>query len=152
MAEFNSKKEVEVQSEPVVRELFAEIVQIISKIHPKSYPKQLPSNSHEAGNKFIGLIDFRQGWTEKPRMNQGGNVWVWPFRVRVLMLLDKYINADDLLRDTIDSAVLIGIDWRGDEFNNLVDLIGEHEIMNKIGVKEYRKETIKKMKAMELRK
>ncbi|MCK4820453.1 hypothetical protein KA005_32110, partial [bacterium] len=135
-----NKNEFVVLPEPTMQGLFAEIVQIISQIHPKKYPSQLPANSHEAGNKFIGLISFKQGMFERTRMNEDGNLWLWPFKTRILMLLDKYIHIDDLLRDTIDSAKLMGVDWRGDDFNGLVDVMNEHEIMNKTGVKEYRKE------------
>jgi len=144
------KNEFIVSPEPTVRELFEEIVQFIAQIPPKSYPKQFSGNANEAANKFIGLISCRQIWSEKPRMNAGGNIWIWPFRVRVIMLLEKYIYSDDLLRDTIDSAKEMGVDWRGDDFIELVNVMNEHEIMNKIGVKEYRKQAIQKMKSLSL--
>lgn len=143
-------EEYVVLPEPTMQGLFSEIVQIISKVHPKKYPKQLPTNAHDAGNKFIGLIQYRQIWSEKPRMNAGGNIWIWPFRVRVLMLLDKYLTADDLLRDTIDSAKIAGVDWRGDDFNGLVLVVNEHERMDKIGLVGYRKEAKEKIKNLSL--
>ena len=144
------KNEFIVSPEPTMQGLFSEIVQLLSKTGNKRYPKQLPANSHEAANKFIGLISFRQIWSEKPRMNAGGNIWIWPFRVRVILLLEKYLTADDLLRDTIDSAKEVGADWRGDDFYSLVDVIGEHDAMNKIGVKAYRKQAVEKMKSLKL--
>ncbi len=151
MAKFNEdKKDIPNAPEPTMKGLFEEITQIIQTTPPKRYPKQLPANSHEAANKFIGLIKFRQIWSEKPRMNDGGNIWIWPFRVRVILLLEKYLTADDLLRDTIDSAKEVGVDWRGDDFYSLVDVIGEHEKMNKMGVKAYRKQAIEKMKNLKL--
>jgi len=104
----------------------------------------------EAANKFIGLIKFRQEWNEKPKMNAANTVWVWPFKTKILLLLEKYMKADDLLRDTIDSAKLMGVDWRGDSFEELVNVMNEHEIMNRVGVAEYRKQAIKKMKALNM--
>jgi len=135
---------------PTLRELFNEIVQTIGQIPSKKYPKQLSTNSHDAANKFIGLIKFHQEWTEKPRMDKDSRYWIWPFKVKTLLLLEKYIHSDDLLRDTIESARLIGVDWRGDSFEELVGVMNEHEIMNKIGVKEYRKQAIAKMKSLNM--
>lgn len=142
------EKEYIASPEPTLKGLFDELTQIIAQTPPRRYPKQFSANSHEAANKFIGLIKFQQVWSEKPRMNAVGNIWIWPFRIRIILLLEKYIRADDLLRDTIDSAKEMGADWRGDDFIELVNVMNEHEIMNKIGVKEYRKQTIQKMKEL----
>jgi len=131
---------------PTIRELFEEITQTIQRLHANRYPNQLPANSHDAANKFIGLIKFKPSQFEKPFRREGSVIWTWDFKTRILLLLEKYIYSDDLLRDTIDSAKLIGVDWRGDDFEELVNVMNEHEEMNRIGVKEYRKQTIKKMK------
>jgi len=144
------KEEYVVSPEPTMKGLFDELTQIIAQTHPRNYPKQFSANSHEAANKFIGLIKFKQIWSEKPKMNAAGNIWVWPFRSRIILLLEKYIYTDDLLRDTIDSAKEMGVDWRGDDFIELVNVMNEHEIMNKIGVKEYRKQAIAKMKSLNM--
>jgi len=150
MARFTEEKAVAIQSEPTMKELFEEITQIIQGTPPRDYPKQFSANAHEAANHFIGLIKFQPAWSEKPRMGANGSTWLWPFRSRIIMLLQKYIYADDLLRDTIDSAREMGVDWRGDDFIELVNVMNEHEIMNKIGVKEYRKQAIAKMKSLRI--
>lgn len=147
MARYDEDKEQTITlPEPTMTSLFEEISQVLSTTQPKDYPSQLPGNINGATNKFIGLINFNQDWSERPRMNRANTGWVWPFRLKIILLLEKYIYSDDLLRDTIDSAKLVGVDWRGDDFNELVSVINEHEKMNEIGVEVYRKQAIEKMK------
>lgn len=150
MDKFDKKAEIAVHDspQPTLRELFNEIETRIRTLHAHRHPKQLPQNSHLAAERFIKLINFKPTPFERPTKGENSTVWVWPFRDRVLLLLEKYINSHDLLRDTIDSAVLVGVDWRGDDYIELVNVINEHELMNKIGVKEYRKQAIKKMKSL----
>ena len=87
MVKYVDEKTVVIQSEPTMKGLFDELTQIIAETHPRDYPKQFSANSHEAANKFIGLIRFRQEWSEKPRMNNAGNSCVWPFRNRLIGLM-----------------------------------------------------------------
>lgn len=96
---------------------------------------------------FMGLIEPHQP-EEAPRVITvgGERVWSWPYEVRVISLLKKYLKADHSFQETITAARADNIYWRGDDREQFNMIINETERMRSMGVVAYRKEVKEKMR------
>jgi len=108
---------------------------------------------------WLNLIEQQKSY-EKPRKVSSNSSkpdkpvfhWVWPYAEKVKNLLIKYLQSDKKLQKLIQAAREDKIYWRGDDFDMFVNIINETELMRKIGIVEYKKQTKEKLKKLGLKK
>lgn len=154
MAKFDGKVEsVEAAKteKPTFDKLMREINVIIGSIKAVDRPAIMPTDPVVASSWFLKQIE-PQRYNEKAflRQTKDGEYYIWPYAERVKHLLRLFMSATPELQKLIVDMRNDNIYWRGDTLDEFQMVIDEYRVMREIGIAEYRKQAIIKMKSIGL--
>ena len=140
---------LKINNRPSIASLRAEIVDVLRAGRVEEPEKHV--------EWFINLLEPEKK-DEHPKQVQvvgnnrddNGYRWVWPYALRVKECLLKYLTLSDDDKKIVTAARADNIFWRGDDIKFFLDVIEETMIMRDIGVAEYRKRCIEKMKTLKM--
>ncbi len=100
---------------------------------------------------FLSLVEQpRPEEAPKVVMRKDSSRWEWPYEDRIFYLFRKYLKCDEKFKRYIIAAREDNIFWRGDSPKFFYIFVLEVERMRKIGVEEYRQESLTKLKDLNL--
>lgn len=141
------------QGMPTVQDLKNDVIAILNqrKDGGRHLPDVMSNQPIKAADWLLSLFE-KHSKTESPfpRTGKSGKFWCWPYAERVIRLTKQFLGVDKELQSLIVSAREDKIAWRGESRNEFLSVIREIDVMRKIGVDEYRKQAIRKMKGMKM--
>lgn len=136
---------------PTVQDVKNEVIAILNQrkeggIH---LPDIMDNQPIKAADWLLGLFEGH-GKNESPfpRTGKNGKFWCWPYAERITRLTKQFLNLDSDFHSLIVAARQDRVGWRGEGKAEFYSVINETARMRKIGLEEYRKEAVKKMKKM----
>lgn len=143
-------------SPPTRDDLLASLAKIIMQHSVDDLPPLLQSPAVMAAGVLIDSIFEKPTNYESPSQvskkfpgNDSGvmQVWVWPYRDRVMALTRKFLRAQVRLQNLVINSAAEGIYWRGDSFEDFKTIIAEAKKMESIGIESYKKNAIGGLRA-----
>ena len=140
--------------EPTMEDLRQNLISMVEKLPGAMYPDQFPKNLGRAADYFLTLVEKQHHFQKPKQIKDKEGVWsgrwAWDYRAQVLSLFIIYIATPEKLKVMIDGGAELGLDWRGENYDEYVGVFVEFEKMKKVGIKAYRAEAIKGMKRMKI--
>jgi len=134
---------------PTIENIWAVLIGEINGCLRKRHPSQ-PIEPQEASKWFMAILD-RSTQSEGPQRvstrNGEAYHYIWPYLSRCRAHVNMFLHATREHQDYILAAYDDGIRWRGENLDELRGVVNEFYEMRKIGVAEYRKQSIAKLKA-----
>lgn len=117
---------------------------------------EMPNDPTAGAKWFMGRMEPQQrheGMTMK-RAKNGDEFFEFPYLDRMLYLLNRYYHQPDSFQAIIIGCCEEGVFWRGESLEHFYEaetsIYNEVMRMREIGASEYQKQTMEKMRTLEL--
>lgn len=117
----------------------------------EKYPRSLPSNPADGARFWVEKCSKPLQPGDKPKLDRNRDKeasmgWRWPYGDLVRLLLARFCRSDEQMQRLIIAASEDEIFWQGEPHELLLSIINETELQRGLGVDDYRKHAVAKLK------